>query len=228
MSSDRLAFFIGLLGSLHCVGMCGPLAFAVPSFGKGSWMLLLDKLIYQLGRIISYCFLGLLIGLIGRQLWLADLQQVLSVLTGVLILCAAGSRILKYSIFKGNSQFLLKPFNKIFSYALKHKANHLIIGMLNGLLPCGFVYLALAGAVNTPSLKNAVSYMFWFGLGTVPLMLAATLSMSFSGQLFRNRINKFMPYMMLVLGIWFIVRGLSLDIPYLSPAKQTSSAVICK
>ncbi|WP_316789062.1 sulfite exporter TauE/SafE family protein [Pedobacter frigoris] len=218
---------IGLLGSLHCVGMCGPLAFAVPSL-RGAWLYVaLDKLSYQLGRIISYCLLGLIIGTIGRQIWLSGFQQLISILSGILILLAAISRITKLSYFSKNPSFLLKPFNRLFSYALKNKASHLIIGLVNGLLPCGFVYLALAGALNTGNIQNAVSYMFWFGLGTVPLMFIATFSMGFTGQLFRKRINKIIPYMMLCLGIWFILRGMELNIPYLSP-QAPNEATICK
>lgn len=227
MSELHLAFMIGLLGSVHCIGMCGPLAFAVPSLKPGMGYLLLDKILYQLGRIFSYCILGVFIGLIGQQIWLSGLQQGISVFTGLLIIAAACSRIFKISVGQGSS-FLLKPFNKLFGYALKHKANHLIIGMINGLLPCGFVYLALAGAVNTGSITAAAAYMFWFGLGTAPLMLLATISMGFTGNLVRRRINKVIPFMMLFLGVWFILRGMELNIPYLSPAKPSSSAAECR
>ncbi|MET3113743.1 sulfite exporter TauE/SafE [Pedobacter sp. CG_S7] len=226
MSELYLAFMIGLLGSVHCIGMCGPLAFAVPSLKPGMGYLVLDKILYQFGRIISYCVLGVFVGLIGRQIWMSGMQQGISIFTGLLIIVAACSRIFKFST--GNrSSFLLKPFHKLFGYALKHKANHLIIGMINGLLPCGFVYLALAGAVNTGSVANAAAYMFWFGVGTAPLMLLATISMGFTGNLFRRRINKVIPFMMLFLGMWFILRGMNLNIPYLSPSKPNSSVAVC-
>ncbi|WP_158796028.1 sulfite exporter TauE/SafE family protein [Pedobacter sp. L105] len=227
MSYQNLAFMIGLLGSVHCVGMCGPLAFAVPSHHPGFGYAILNKLIYQAGRIISYCLLGVLIGLLGRQIWLAGIQQGVSILSGILILIAASSRLFKISI--GNSSsILLKPFNKLFGYALKHKANHLIIGLINGFLPCGFVYLAMAGALNTGSVSSAVSYMFWFGLGTAPLMFIAGISVSLSSTLFRKKINRVIPYFMLCLGIWFIFRGLELNIPYLSPAKAGASVTECR
>ncbi|MDR6781761.1 sulfite exporter TauE/SafE [Pedobacter africanus] len=217
MSTEKLAFMIGLLGSIHCIGMCGPLAFAVPVQKRGWILLVTDKLLYQLGRIAAYCSLGLMIGLIGRQIWLAGFQQGISILSGILIVLAACSRLFKFSIFK-NQAFLLGPFNRAFHYALKHKANHLIIGFINGFLPCGFVYLALAGALNTNGIQNAVSYMFWFGLGTLPLMFIATLGLGFTGTVFRRKINRIVPYLMLCIGIWFILRGMTLNIPYLSPA----------
>lgn len=221
MSYQNLAFMIGLLGSVHCVGMCGPLAFAVPSLQSGWGYLVLDKLIYQMGRIISYCFLGILIGLLGRQLWLGGLQQGMSIFSGILIIIAAASRLFRIRISTSGS-LLLKPFQQLFNYALRHKANHLIIGMVNGLLPCGFVYLAMAGALNTGSVNSAISYMFWFGLGTTPLMFIAGLSAGFTGVVFRRRINQVVPYLMLFLGCWFILRGMELNIPYLSPAKAAT------
>lgn len=225
MSIWYLAFFTGLFGSVHCLGMCGPLAFAVPSRHSGWWMVLLDKLLYQFGRIFSYCLLGALIGLIGRQLWVSGLQQSISILSGVLILIAGISRILKFKTAVGSSTGF-SVFNRVYSYALRNKASHFITGMLNGLLPCGFVYLALAGAVTAGETINAVKYMALFGLGTLPLMLLATFGAGMAGPLFRRRINRAVPYFMICLGLWFILRGASLDLPYLSP-KSAPSPEVC-
>jgi sulfite exporter TauE/SafE len=228
MSDDRLAFFIGLLGSLHCIGMCGPLAFSVPVRQPGWFPVLWNKLVYQFGRIISYVLLGSIAGVIGREIWQTGIQQGISILTGLLIVLAACSRIFKLSLQGRTRSNFLRPFYKLFDYAFKHKANHLVIGMLNGLLPCGFVYLALAGAVNTGSISNSMTYMFWFGAGTVPLMLAATLIVGFSGMPFRKKLNKVIPFAMLFLGIWFLLRGMELNIPYLSPQKPSDQVTECK
>src|SRR5215216_2882469 len=95
MSSNQIAFFIGLFGSVHCIGMCGPLAFAVPSFHSRWWMVVVDKFVYNAGRVITYTLLGLLIGLLGRQLWLAGLQQGVSVVSGILVIMAGFSRMFK-------------------------------------------------------------------------------------------------------------------------------------
>lgn len=228
MSSNEIAFFIGLFGSVHCIGMCGPLAFAVPSFHSSWWLVVADKFTYNAGRVITYSFLGLLIGLLGRQLWLAGLQQGVSVLSGALIITAGLSRLLKVKFTQ--SRFMpkvLAPVNRLINYALKHKAGHLAIGMLNGFLPCGFVYLALVGAVNTATPVAAAQYMFWFGVGTFPLMLLATVSSGFIGPVLRHRINKGMPYLMVCLGFWFLLRGMGLNIPYLSPAKQAAGITVC-
>jgi len=226
MSDHHLAFMIGLFGSIHCVGMCGPLAFAVPTFREGWFYLVFNKLLYQVGRIISYSMLGILIGLTGKQLWLSGLQQGLSIASGILILAAAVCRFFKFS-FAGSETIFLKKFDRLFGLALKHRANHLIIGMLNGLLPCGFVYLAMAGAINTGGIVNAVSYMCWYGLGTLPLMFLAGISTGFTSAIFRKKMNKAVPYFMLCLGIWFVLRGLELNIPYLSPASAQGQISNC-
>lgn len=229
MSTSAIAFFIGLFGSIHCIGMCGPLAFAVPSFHKSRWLVIIDKITYNAGRVLTYSFLGLLIGLLGRQLWLAGLQQGISILSGVLIIGAGLSRLFKIKFSQNrHTANLLAPVNRLLTYALQHKAGHFAIGMLNGFLPCGFVYLALVGAVNTNSPLASAQYMFWFGLGTFPLMLLATISAGFIGPVVRRSINRGMPYLMMCLGLWFLIRGLGLDIPYLSPAKQISAISSCR
>ncbi len=228
MNAYEVAFFIGLFGSIHCVGMCGPLALAVPSFHSTLWLIVADKITYNFGRVISYTFLGLVIGFIGRQLWLSGLQQGISLLSGALIILAGFSRILKLKLT--GSAFvaaIFKPFNSLLNYALKHRAGNLLVGMLNGFLPCGFVYLAMAGAINTSSPLASAQFMFWFGMGTFPLMLAATVSSGFMGPRVRRRINKAIPYFMIFLGFWFILRGVNLNIPYLSTGKQLAGAVIC-
>lgn len=228
MDANHIAFYIGLFGSVHCIGMCGPLAFAVPSFHRQWWRVIADKLIYNGGRVCSYTVLGFLIGLLGKQLWLAGLQQSVSVISGMLIIAAGFSRIFKIKFSQGRLMpALLKPVNAMISYALNHQAGHFAIGLLNGFLPCGFVYLALVGAVNTVSPAASAEYMFWFGLGTFPLMLIATVSSGYIGPVFRRRINRAMPYLMVCLGCWFLLRGLGLNIPYLSPPRQSAGVTIC-
>jgi len=229
MNSNTIAFFIGLFGSIHCIGMCGPLAFAVPVFENKWWLILIDKTLYNFGRIITYSLLGLLIGLIGRQLWVYGFQQGISLASGLFIIMAGFSRLFKIKL-SGAKMFpaVFAPINKLLTYALTHRGGHFVIGLINGLLPCGFVYLAMAGAINTPNPMSAAQYMMFFGLGTFPLMLLATVSSGFAGPLFRRRINKVMPYLMVCLGFWFILRGLNLNIPYLSPAKQTSGISNCR
>ncbi len=228
MSNNSIAFFIGLFGSIHCIGMCGPLAFAIPIAENKWWLVVGDKVLYNIGRIVTYSFLGLLIGFIGKQLWVYGLQQGISLLSGLLIILAGLTRLFKMRVTNNKVlSTIMLPVNKLLGYALRHHSGHFIIGLINGLLPCGFVYLALAGAINTPTPATAATFMFWFGTGTFPLMLIATIGSGFIGPIVRRRINRVIPYVMVCLGFWFILRGLNLDIPYLSPAKQSSGITIC-
>lgn len=225
MTDLQVAFFIGLFGSIHCVGMCGPLALALPANNAGTLWLVFDKLIYQLGRVISYTLLGFIIGLIGKQVWLLGIQQSVSIISGILIIAAALARLFKWRFFNPKTGGPPALINRGLVYALQHKWGHLFIGMLNGLLPCGFVYLALVGAVNTPSVVSSAQYMFWFGMGTLPLMLIAALSTGFFSLNIRRKLNSIIPYFMLCLGIWFVMRGLSLDIAYLSPTINVDQTI---
>ncbi|MBU0696760.1 MAG: sulfite exporter TauE/SafE family protein [Bacteroidetes bacterium] len=227
MNHLQLAFTIGLLGSLHCVGMCGPLAFAIQDKSKTKWAMIFQKLAYNLGRALTYAFLGLLIGLIGKQLWLAGLQQSISILSGVIIILITLPRLLPLlNIHLPYRNPLQNTINKLIGKAILHKSGHFMIGILNGFLPCGFVYLALATAVSTSSVLQSSLFMFFFGLGTIPLMLTAMLGINFAKPAFRRQINRFLPLFTIFLGCWFILRGLNLDIPYLSP-KISNSEVIC-
>ncbi len=227
MNHLQLAFLIGLFGSLHCVGMCGPLAFALQDKSKSRWMMIFQKLAYNLGRACTYAFLGLLIGLIGKQFWLAGLQQGISMLSGAIIILVTLPRLLPLFNFHipFNNPFQI-TLNKLLGKAISHKSGHFLVGVLNGFLPCGFVYLALATAINTNSVLQSGLFMFFFGLGTLPLMLAAMLGINFAKPVFRRRINQFLPLFTLCLGFWFILRGLNLGIPYLSP-EITDETVIC-
>jgi len=217
---------IGLFGSVHCVGMCGPLAFSIPSTQKYWWTLFADKLLYNVGRVITYTFLGLMLGYLGKLFWLSGLQQSVSILSGIFIVCLGVLRLMKLK-GKAGSRLSFPLFYKLIGFAIKNKAGHLLLGMLNGFLPCGFVYVALFGALNATSPVQSAQFMFWFGIGTIPLMLIAMLSIGALSPLIRRRINVAMPYLLMGLGFWFILRGSGLNIPYLSPGVKAPGVSVC-
>lgn len=229
MSNNELSFFIGLFGSIHCIGMCGPLAFAVPVTGNKWWPVITDRALYNSGRVVTYSLLGLLAGFAGRQLWLFGLQQIICIVSGILILFVSISRLFKIHLLGNHfGTKLFYPVNKLLAWALQHHSGHFVVGLINGLLPCGLVYAALTGAVATPSALKGMEYMFWFGAGTFPLMLLATVSSGFITRPLRNKINSAIPYLTIVLGLWFVIRGLDLSIPYLSPQDPAKGISICK
>jgi uncharacterized protein len=215
------AFVLGLLGSFHCVGMCGPIAFMLPVDHTNSYKKLLQIAIYHFGRLISYSIIGLIFGLVGKGLYIFGLQQQLSIVIGVLMIVVV---LIPYKIF--NKYNFSKPLFKLISKvksalgeALKKKTSDtfLTIGFLNGFLPCGLVYMALFAAIATGDTLQGSLYMLFFGLGTIPLMTTAIYFSSILKGNMRQRIQKIIPVFVVVIGVLFILRGLGLGIPYISP-----------
>lgn len=211
------AFTIGLFGSLHCVGMCGPIALAMPYGTQNRWQTIGKILLYNLGRTATYVLLGIIIGLLGEGIFLAGMQRWLSVFMGVGILVIAmfsinvESRLLKASGI-GRFYFFVK------SQLGKHLKNDSRLaffqtGFLNGFLPCGLVYMAIIGAVTIGSIEGSALYMFLFGLGTIPLMLATVLLGHLVNFKVRNKIKKLYPVFLVGLAALLIFRGVQFDVP---------------
>lgn len=213
--------FMGLIGSLHCLGMCGPIAIAIPSRKDHKLSIFIDSIIYNIGRTITYVVLGAMIGLLGTAISLAGYQEIISVIAGVLLLMIVviprkwETAIAEISIFKNASEWLKGAFRKVFQ--VKSISSLLLIGILNGLLPCGLVYTALIASVAYGSVLGAMTFMLFFGLGTLP-MLAVVFNVKTMLSLgIRKKINKMIPVGIAIVAVILILRGLSLGIPYISP-----------
>lgn len=219
-----IALMTGLVGSLHCIGMCGPIAVALP-LGQKSWAhRVAGGITYNIGRTLTYATLGALFGLLGQGLEMAGLQKWASILIGIVMILSVMFPVLfrgkiKFEqLFFGYAGRLAGQFRKLF--AVSSFPSLFIIGLLNGLLPCGLVYVAIAGAINTNDVLSGVIYMVLFGLGTIPVMLAIPLVGNLIGKNFRKRFKGVLAGFIVVLGIIFILRGLALGIPYISPADK--------
>ncbi|MHC1737152.1 MAG: sulfite exporter TauE/SafE family protein [Ignavibacteriaceae bacterium] len=214
-------FIIGLVGSLHCIGMCGPIVIALPIKYFTPARLIITRLLYNFGRVITYSFLGLLFGILGKNLHMLGLQQITSIVFGAIMILAVitpaniKNAISKVGVVSAANGLLKKGFAKLISK--ESAGSFLLIGILNGFLPCGFVYVGIAGALVTGSLLNGVIYMFLFGLGTIPVMFLTSLFPAVVGAKNRVKIRKWIPVLLLILGVIFILRGLNLGIPMLSP-----------
>lgn len=216
---------LGFLGSLHCIGMCGPIALALPVQSNSKFAFYSGRVLYNFGRMITYSIMGLIIGLIGHKLNLAGYQQTVSIVLGILILISIllPSRI-KISI---RSLSLVKHVTKILQSTIGSlfrkggQSSLFAIGVLNGFLPCGFVYVALAGAVALGNIKSSIMFMALFGLGTTPAMFSASIVTKLLGQNFRRKMYRAIPVFASMLAVIFILRGLNLGIPYLSPKMKT-------
>ena len=219
------AFLLGLMGSLHCVGMCGPIAFMLPLDREDKFKMSMQVLVYHLGRMGAYALLGLAFGFFGKGLYLFGAQQYLSIGMGILMILAMVIPQKKLNTFR-----ISKPVYRLIS-GLKSRLGTLLkkrtadtfvtIGFLNGFLPCGLVYMALFASIAMASPLEGSLYMVLFGIGTVPLMTSA----AFLGKLLktpaRKRIRQLIPIFVVLVGILFILRGLGLGIPYVSPKPMT-------
>ncbi len=217
-------FIIGFLGSFHCVGMCGPIALALPIGNNSNFQLIIGRILYNIGRSVTYALFGAIFGLFGKGIELAGLQMYASIALGISILLY----YLFPSKYKGKLA-LTKPY-QIASDFVKRGFARLtktgspqalfVFGIINGFLPCGFVYVALAGAITTGGALSGALYMLLFGLGTAPIMFATSLVGKFLSVKLKQKMNKLIPLFAIVLAIIFILRGLSLGIPYLSPPEK--------
>lgn len=216
------ALALGFLGSFHCVGMCGPIAFMLPVDRTNSVKKLTQIAIYHFGRLLSYSVIGLIFGVIGKGLYIFGIQQQLSIIIGALMILVV---LIPYKTF--NKYNFSKPVYRLISKVksalgkeLKKKTadTFLTIGFLNGFLPCGLVYMAVFAAVATGNALQGSLYMLLFGLGTIPLMTSAIYFSHFLKGNVRQNIQKIIPVFVIIIGALFIIRGLGLGIPYISPS----------
>ena len=217
-----LAFTLGLFGSLHCVGMCGPIALLIPLQRQHKGFRSLQLGAYFIGKTLTYALMGLLFGLVGEGVFIAEYQQEFSIFAGFLMILMGLFSLLHLRV-KGLGTPLLKGFSLLKNalgkqLSKKTITSSLSIGFLNGFLPCGLVYTALFGALTMGNWWGSMTYMTVFGVGTIPLMLLLILLGDFLPLALRRRLNQWLPLVVILVGILFILRGLGLGIPYLSPA----------
>lgn len=212
---------LGLVGSLHCAGMCGPIAIAIPLQHQSWFLRISGGLLYNFGRTITYGLLGAIFGLAGMGIALGGMQQWVSIILGAFMILAVlvprlgaiGKKVAGLS--DAITGTLKKPFIKLFR--ARTFSSLFLIGLLNGFLPCGLVYVALAGALVMSHVYEGSLYMLFFGIGTIPMLLAISLAGNIISSKIRNRVNAIIPVFIVLLGILFILRGLNLGIPYVSP-----------
>lgn len=226
----EIGFFMGLLGSVHCIGMCGPLVMALPVLYLNPIQKGIATFLYHLGKITTYGLLGILVGIFGKQIPFYNVQQHLSIVIGSLMLIYVlwvfylhPKRKLGFL----KIDWLQKPILRALSSLLKHHkvSSFLLIGFLNGLLPCGMIYLALGSAWATQSVIQSGLFMVFFGIGTLPALFFVSFGGQLMGFAFRQKIQKALPYMLLSMGVLLILRGMNLGIPYISPMIENGASV---
>jgi len=219
------AFLLGLASTFHCVGMCGPISLALPLNRQSPFTILTGLIQYHFGRIFTYALLGLVIGSIGLTFQLVYLIQALSIVLGIFMIVLAWKRQWIHAIqFPNNRmmQAIVKQMGRLL--ASKSPGKLVALGSLNGLLPCGMVFVALGNALLSGSVIGTAAGMVVFGLGTFPTMLAIGYFARQINGTIRQRINRVFPVLLTVVGCMLIVRGANLGIPYLSPKIQPIAA----
>jgi uncharacterized protein len=215
------ALVLGLLGSFHCVGMCGPIALAIPVRNHSWPARLLGSFTYNFGRVITYAAMGAVFGLLGKGIALGGVQQWVSIGMGIIMILSVFFPLMFRNTKKLDGLLftfvggLKSKFRILFQK--KTYPSLLLIGILNGFLPCGLVYIAIAGAIVSSEVYTGAIYMAIFGLGTIPVMLGLTVLGNMISVKFRNKIKRIIPVFIILIGILFILRGSNLGIPYLSP-----------
>lgn len=199
---------LSLASSLHCVGMCGPLALAIKlNFKEDNF---LSIAFYHFGRLAAYLCLGVIAMIFGKSLLLFVSSQVLSIIIGTAILLG-----LIVSYFWSKTKIEIKALNKLRNYFIT-QAHPFLIGVGNGLIPCGLVYTALGLSIAYSSSNASIVFMLGFGLGTFP----ATAVIQVLGK--RFNLKRFIKpvlskVVIAVIAVFFVLRGLNLGVPYLSP-----------
>jgi hypothetical protein len=212
------ALTTGFLGSLHCIGMCGPICLSLPFNHSDPMKKFLSILLYNTGRILTYSILGFLIGIFGKGFELIGLQQLISIISGVLIIA--------YIVFFPGFKIKFLPSGMLSSLKMKiHQlfqqkrwASMFFLGTLNGILPCGLVYVAIMGALATGEPSSGAEFMLFFGIGTLPAMISLPYASSYISKL--ASLKKLIPVAMTIIGLLLILRGMNLGIPYVSPEFQ--------
>jgi len=223
------AFILGIISSFHCIGMCGPIAFALPIQSFSDNKKLYGLILYNAGRIAAYSLLGLIFGLSGRAFFMGGWQQIFSIVLGSFILIILSVNLVTNKTvgihflnrFQQNLQKIMAAY-----IGRQQLYGIFMIGFANGFLPCGMVYLAIAGALGTGSVQGGILFMLLFGLGTIPLMLSVTWFGIVVNISIRNMVRKVTPFFIAFIGVMLILRGLNLNIPYLSPLLESTSGKI--
>ncbi len=215
------AFIMGAVGSLHCVGMCGPMALALPLGHRSNGGRLLGGTLYNLGRITTYSLFGFLLGLAGQTFLSGKAQQVFSIAmgAGILLYLLMPTRWRPTSAVSAAANKPLVQLRQALASLFRSKAytSHYLIGLLNGLLPCGLIYMAVTSSFLAGSALKGGLFMAFFGLGTFPAMLTVVCFGGLASQVVRLQLRKAVPVFLGVMGVLLILRGMNLGIPFVSP-----------
>lgn len=222
------ALVMGFLGSLHCVGMCSPLAIAVSNINGAAFR---NRIVYNSGRILSYAVLGSLAAAIGTAFQVTGLQNILSITLGCLLIITglAGVSNIRIPLLTPALQKFTTYLKKAFGVFLQKKTNTAVItlGFLNGLLPCGLTYLALTYCITLPAITDGFIFMLTFGIATLPVMLGLTSILQVLVKRFRLNMQRITTVTIIALGVLLITRN-ALHHPHITHPVGEDGITVCR
>jgi len=220
--------FFGFAGSMHCIGMCGPIVLALPVGEHSLLQFTFSRFVYHFGRVLTYAIMGIVAGILGGRLLLPVFQQNLSIVAGAVIIVSVIARRFRGRVAVTIPAFgrLTQELQRIIADLLRERSlpSLFALGMANGLLPCGFVYVAMTTAAVTANPVGGSLFMVGFGLGTVPAMIGFSFFPRLASVQLRAKVNTILPAFTLLVGVLLILRGLNLGIPFISPKLSPGSA----
>lgn len=211
---------LGLASNVHCLGMCGPIALILPLNRSNNWTILSGTLQYNLARTLVYGILGLAVGLLGMTIHLFGILQWMSILAGIALIVFAWRKQINGWFPRLSNPFgIQKGIQTMMGRAVRSKSRFRLMafGAINGLLPCGMVYVALLNALLAENSLTSAFAMMAFGVGTLPMMIFVPFMSNKLGTATRQKLNRSIPYVLTVVGILIAVRGMNLGIPFVSP-----------
>lgn len=218
-----MAFLMGFTGSLHCAGMCGPIIWIMPFHAFKGAKKVIAIALYHLGRISVYALMAVLLYSF-KELFNPRLQQYISILSGVILLIAGLISFVPSHNFKFNLPWSNPVKNSLAKVIGNPQLGAITAaGILNGMLPCGLVYMALSATIAMPTVTGAALLMYVFGIGTLPMLVGITLLKSRMSFTKGVNIKRFAPAIVFSFGLLFVLRGLNLGIPYLSPKVEVTA-----
>ncbi len=203
---------LGVASSVHCAGMCGPLLLAVNRFAGSRRDAGLRMLVYHGARVLTYTTLGVVVGYTGEGLTAAGLGRVIAITSGTLLIAAAAgmavSRWMSPLSAAWSSITLRAGIAAARLTQRRPLAGYIILGLANALLPCGLLYAAIAASAALGAVSRSVVFMTGFGLGTIPLLMAVTISALSVPASLRRRLRFAGPVVMAVAGSVLIARAI--------------------
>lgn len=212
-------FGLGVISSLHCAQMCGPIVLSYSLGGRGSPA---AHLCYNGGRIVTYAFLGALAGAAGQAMGLvgrmAGIQQTAAIVSGCLMVIAglfmSGAVPRRGLVQIGVSSFFSRTIGRLVT--AQGAASKLLLGLAMGFLPCGLLYAALLKAASTGTAVSGAVSMAAFGAGTAGTLLALGLFSSVVGLRLSRWSNALAAAGVIALGAVLVWRGVMARLPEMS------------